>query len=145
MRFRFAAALALAAFPALAQYTPPPRSTADILAVLDQYKPDAARINRLRDEVAKQPPPGGDAADLRKFYMARGEAAGQLGLFPQQLADLREALKYMPPSDPEHWFVYTQVGRAEMQAGDYAAALRMWRDAPAAAARRGPKPPPWHT
>jgi CHAT domain-containing protein len=115
----------------------PPRSAADIIAVLDEHKPDPSRVTRQREELEKQPPATTDRIDLRRFYTARAEAAGELGALAQQVADLRKALEYAPPGDPDRWSLYIQLGAAEQQAGDFAAAVRMWNEAPSAAVSGG--------
>jgi CHAT domain-containing protein/tetratricopeptide (TPR) repeat protein len=130
---------------ALAQNAPPPRTTADVLAVLEQHQPDPAKIERLRAEVAKQPPQTSDRIDLRKFYQQRGEAAGQLGMVRQQLEDMRKALDYAPSGDPERWTIYGQIGQAEMQAGNYPAAMKMWEAAPGETSLDGQRVCAWAT
>ena len=114
---------------------PPPRSAADIPAILDrytpeQYVPDLDRVNRLRAEVAKQPPETTDAVQLRRFYRARGEAAGQIGLVEPQLADLRKALDLTPSGDRDRWNIYVQVATVEGRAGNFATAVKMLNEAP---------------
>ena len=128
---------------AVAQSSPPPRSIADVLAVLDQYRPDPEKVSRLKAEVAKQPPQTSDRVDLFRFYFARGEAAGQLGMVTQQLADLRMAREFISSGDPQLWSIYTQIGQAEMQAGNFSAAMKMWDEAPSAAALGGQKVAAW--
>lgn len=126
----------------------PPRSAADIPAILDQYTPeryisDRDRVNRLRAEVAKQPPETTDSVDLRRFYRARGEAAGQLGLIEQQLADLRKALDLTPPGDADRWNIYVQIAAVEMTAGNFATAVELFNKAPNFAASSGQRVVAW--
>jgi hypothetical protein len=83
MRQALVAVLLIFATAAPAQTAPPPRSMADVLAVLDQYKPDPQKVSRLKAEVAKPPPQTTDRVDLFRFYFARAEAAGQLGMVTQ--------------------------------------------------------------
>src|SRR5687768_10993680 len=123
MRLVIATAVVLFASGALSQGAPPPRSVADVLAVLDQYKPDPEKVSRLKAEVDRQPPQTTDRVDLFKFYVARGDAAGQLGMVTQQLADLRKARELIGQGDPQLWGIYAQIGQAEMQAGDFATAM----------------------
>jgi CHAT domain-containing protein len=142
-RMLMAVAGALAAALACAQGTPPPRSVADVLAVLDQYKPDPEKVNRLKAEVAKQPPQTSDRVDLFRFYLSRGDAAGQLGMVTQQLADLKKARELIPAGDSQLWGIYAQIGSAEMQAGDFATAMKMWNEAPSNAPLAGQKVAAW--
>jgi CHAT domain-containing protein len=142
-RFLLGFVAALLAGAAAAQPAPPPRSIADVLAVLDQQKPDPQQVDRLRAEVAKQPPATSDPIDLRNFYMRRGLAANELGMVAQALPDFRKALEYMPPGDVQLWYVYSQIAQAEFRAGNLAVAVKMWQDGPNVAVQRGQKLGAW--
>ena len=61
-------------------YTPPPRTVEDILAVLDQYKPDPTVAEKARAAASRQPPATANKADLAKFYLERSYAARDIGL-----------------------------------------------------------------
>ena len=143
MRLAITVAGLLLASVALAQGIPPPRSVADVLAVLDQYKPDPEIVSRLKAEVSRQPPQTTDRVDLFRFYQDRGNAAGQLGMVRQQLADLRKAREFIQSGDPQLWNIYGQIGQAEMQAGNFALAMKMWDDAPSAALAGGQRVAAW--
>ncbi len=138
-----AAGLAAYGIDARAQTAPPPRSIGDVLALLEQHKPDPGRVNRLREIVAGQPPDPKDKVLSRRFYVERGNAAGQLGMVQQQLADLREAMELIPQGDPERWAVYIEIGLAEQQAGNFATAMKMWKEAPSVAVYDGQKHGAW--
>jgi CHAT domain-containing protein len=125
----------LLAGAAVAQSAPPPRSIADVLAVLEEHKPDPEKVNRLRTEVVKQPPATSDPVELRDFYTRRGMAAVELGMVSQALPDLRKAYEYTPPGDAMQWNVYTQIARAEEVAGNLATAAKMWQEGPKFAGR----------
>src|SRR5262245_56577847 len=56
---------------ALAQ-TAPPRTIADITAILNREKPDPQVLARKRAAAQAQPPDGLSPADLAKFYYDRG-------------------------------------------------------------------------
>ncbi|MCX7167473.1 MAG: CHAT domain-containing protein [Rhodocyclales bacterium] len=102
MRFRLliAAFFLLPVIPAFAQTPPvPPRNVADILAVLDQYKPDPAAVAKLRAQAEAQPPDTRHEQELAIFYHRRGQANAVLGNAKQQIADLERALSYVFPSD----------------------------------------------
>ena len=143
-RFSWFLAAALIALPAFAQ-APPPRSVADVLAILDQHKPDPEKVSRLRELVASQPPDANDKVLSRRFYVERGEAAAQLGLLKQSLADLRQAFDLLAPSDPDRWFVYVLIGGAELQAGNVATAVKMWKELPAVSVNDGQRITSWAT
>jgi hypothetical protein len=88
-RLLIAAVLLLAAIHGQAQTPPaPPRNVADILAVLDQYKPDPAAVDKLRAQAEAQPPDTKNEKELGIFYHRRGRAHKDLGNAPQQIADI---------------------------------------------------------
>jgi CHAT domain-containing protein len=102
-------------------FVPPPRSIADITAILDQEKPDPAKVAE-RKRIADAAPPSalGDVA-LAKFYMDRGAAAGLLGRFPQLVADLHQAVDLAKPHPGAHLVYIDALSRlrAELnRAGD---------------------------
>lgn len=76
-------------------FTPPPRSIADITALLEQHKEMPAEVAQaLRDDraTANQPTPQGmTGLALASFLLERGWAASRVGLTNQALADLRQA------------------------------------------------------
>jgi hypothetical protein len=74
-------------------FVAPPRSIADITAILDQQKPDPAKAASNRAAADREPPAGAEAAELACFYFNRGLAATELGRTKQRVADLREALR----------------------------------------------------
>lgn len=97
MRFQLlvAAALMLAAIRGQAQTPPaPPRNVADILAVLDQYKPDSAAVETSTAAASALPPVVGDLSDLSErqklavFFHRRARANGVIGKTAQEIADL---------------------------------------------------------
>ena len=67
----------------------PPRTIADITAVLDEYRPSAERTAE-RIALADAAAPGGSAA-LADFYLTRSRAAAGVGRTQQRLADLQSA------------------------------------------------------
>jgi hypothetical protein len=80
MRFQLliAAFVLLPGIPALAQTTPaPPRNVADILAVLDQYKPDPEATAKLRALAEAQPPDTKHEQELAIFYGPSDISVGQ--------------------------------------------------------------------
>lgn len=77
-------ALAQAQSPALAA---PPRSIADILAILDQEKPDPAKRAQLIAQAEAAEPAGLDARQRSRFLSDRAQAALLLARAEQALAD----------------------------------------------------------
>ncbi|MGA3306087.1 MAG: tetratricopeptide repeat protein, partial [Stellaceae bacterium] len=79
--------------PEAQAFTPPPRSIADITAILDSEKPDPAKVAAAQQSAAAQPPAGASDADLQKFYSARAQAADNLGRQQQAIADYTKAVE----------------------------------------------------
>src|SRR5258708_13247196 len=83
-------------------FVPPPRTIADISAILDQERPDPAAAVRARAAADAEPEPGLSDHDLASFYMRRAIAAGDVGRPKQRLDEAREAapLPETPHSHP---------------------------------------------
>jgi CHAT domain-containing protein/tetratricopeptide (TPR) repeat protein len=73
-------------------FVPPPRSIADITAILDQQKPDPARRAKLEAEAEAEPPKGTQGATLARFYYARAQARAELGRTKGAIADCEQAI-----------------------------------------------------
>jgi CHAT domain-containing protein/tetratricopeptide (TPR) repeat protein len=107
----FAASIGLATCaPAFAQkrappFVPPPRTIADITAILDQQKQDPKHLAKLRADAYAAPPAGLGPAALSKFYYDRANIRADLGRNSEALAD---ALKGI------------EVGRGQIDLGDLA-------------------------
>src|SRR5262245_17509789 len=88
----YAAAVLIAAFVicALSDRTAaqgsPPKTIADILALLEGEKPDPAKLAKLSAAVDAEPPQRASAPELMKFYLTRSEARQVAG----RLVDARE-------------------------------------------------------
>jgi CHAT domain-containing protein len=73
-------------------FVAPPRTIADITAILDSEKPDAAKIAE-RKAAAEATPPANAAPDkLAQFYYDRGNARGLLAQNKDALSDALQAL-----------------------------------------------------
>jgi len=70
-------------------FVAPPRTIADITAILDQEKPDPARAAKLQADADSQPE-GSNSADL---YFRRALARWALGRADQSIADTRQAIE----------------------------------------------------
>ena len=77
--------------PLPAGFVPPPRTIADIAAVLDGEKPDPATLAKLKADADSEPGKNSQA-DLAQFYYDRGNARAQLGRNKEALADGEKAL-----------------------------------------------------
>ena len=73
-------------------YTVPPRTTADINAILEREKPDPAKIAARREAADASLPVGVTAAALAQFHCDRGAARSLLGRNQEALDDGLKAL-----------------------------------------------------
>jgi CHAT domain-containing protein len=76
-----------------AGFMPPPRTIADITAIIDQEKPDAKLVAKLHAEANASPPSGASRAALAKFHYDRCQARSLLADFRAAAADCEKALQ----------------------------------------------------
>jgi hypothetical protein len=79
---------------ALAQragFVAPPRTIADITAILDQEKPDPAKRAKEEADADAEPPAHANSAKLRDFYFNRAQARSSLGRLAEAIADCERA------------------------------------------------------
>src|SRR5262245_4175085 len=95
----FAGSISVAACaPAFAQkrappFVPPPRTIADITAILDQQKQDPKHLAKLRADAYAAPPTGLGPAALSKFYYDRANIRADLGRNRDALADALKGIE----------------------------------------------------
>jgi CHAT domain-containing protein/tetratricopeptide (TPR) repeat protein len=70
----------------------PPRTIADITAILDQEKPDPERIAKLHKDADDAIPTTGDAATQAQLYHTRAVARADLGRAREAIADEERAI-----------------------------------------------------
>lgn len=75
-----------------AGFVAPPRTIADIAAILDSEKPDPATLARLKASADNEPAKNISQADLANFYYDRGTARSALGRNVEALADGEKGL-----------------------------------------------------
>src|SRR5262245_59364584 len=75
-------------------YVPPPRTVADITAILDQQKPDPELLAKLRAKADATAPAGADRVALARFYYNRGHARADLGRHRDATADAQRAVDH---------------------------------------------------
>jgi CHAT domain-containing protein len=80
------------AFSVQPTFEAPPRTVADVTAILDQEKPDAEKIATRKAEADATPPADAAPAALSQFYYDRGAARALLGRNQDALADALQAL-----------------------------------------------------
>jgi CHAT domain-containing protein len=70
-----------------AGFVTPPRTIADITAILDAEKPDLKLIEKLKSDADAAPTGKESAKDLSRFYFDRSAARAQLGRVAEAIAD----------------------------------------------------------
>ena len=110
-------------------FVAPPRSIADILAVLDQPEEfDPEIISRTKAIADAEPPDTNDPTVLAKFYLQRGRKARDLGRSNQVYQDIHTAYKYankarsrnlfkMPKED--YAWILKELGQEEAYLGNF--------------------------
>jgi tetratricopeptide (TPR) repeat protein len=73
-------------------FVAPPRTIADITAILDQEKPDPAKRAKAEAEAVAEPSAKADRATLKDFYRRRAQARMSLGRLKEAVADCERAL-----------------------------------------------------
>ena len=76
-----------------ASFVAPPRTIADITAILDNEKPDAAKIKERQEEADAEPPKNASRSDLAEFYYDRGNTRALLARDAEALADGLKSLE----------------------------------------------------
>ena len=71
----------------------PPRTIADITAILDQEKPDPAKLKKLQTAADASEPAKSDSVALAHFYFGRSVARSELGRFREAVADGEQAVR----------------------------------------------------
>lgn len=71
----------------------PPRTIADIARLLDNEKPDAAAVAKLRSAADAKELDSSDRAKLAHFFYDRSQARMLLGEFESALSDAKEAIE----------------------------------------------------
>jgi CHAT domain-containing protein len=74
-------------------FVPPPRSIADITAILDQQKPEPDRRAKIEASADANPPAAGGRAALAKFHFQRAQARAALGRVEEAIADCETAIE----------------------------------------------------
>ena len=75
-----------------AGFVAPPRTIADITAILDSEKPDLKTIDELKSDADAEPTGKESRQDLAQFYFDRSNARGQLGRLADAIADANKAM-----------------------------------------------------
>jgi CHAT domain-containing protein len=125
----------------------PPRSTADITAILDQQKPDPSAGAKLRAEADQPPPTGADPATLARFYYHRCETRSTLGRYADAASDADSAYAagkgHLPPTEIS--FIRQLQGQQYYFKGDSKKALDIYLTRAKEAVQTGTKGPLFNT
>jgi CHAT domain-containing protein len=76
-----------------AGFVAPPRSIADITAILDSEKPDEKLIAELKSDADAAPTGKESREDIAQFYFDRANARAQLGRLAESIADASKAIE----------------------------------------------------
>ena len=76
-----------------AGFVAPPRTIADITAILNSEKPDVKKVEELKEDADSKPTGKESRADLAQFYVDRGNARAQLGRLAESIADADKAIE----------------------------------------------------
>lgn len=102
----------------------PSRTIANIIAVLDQYKPDPAMAAAARILASGQPPENASPRDLIEFYKKRATVRESLGLTAQMLEDRRKLVELARGDSDEARYI-AQLAVAELASGNLLSSLKL--------------------
>jgi CHAT domain-containing protein len=119
------------------RFAPPPRSIADITALLAQEKPDEAKLAKLRADADAPPPETADARELARFHFARAKSEAALNRALGAIADLKAAIKYGADSGVDLVPLYRYLGSQLSWVGNRKAALVAFTEGARLAQERG--------
>ncbi|MCG8542989.1 MAG: tetratricopeptide repeat protein, partial [Alphaproteobacteria bacterium] len=116
-------------------FKPPPRSTADVMAFLEQKFEEQEASSSFEREaaqelLAKEPPPGLSGTSLAEFYRDRALAARQIGDVTSQIRDFQEAVD-LTDGEISGFAAQTRVrlALAQLRGGNILAAIQSLSDA----------------
>jgi tetratricopeptide (TPR) repeat protein len=93
-------------------FVPPPRTIADITAILDAEKPDSKKTEQWKAAADAKPLSNASAANLAGFYYDRGNARTQLGRLSESINDANSAVEAARKAGDAHL-----LGRVEQFLG----------------------------
>lgn len=110
-----------------AGFVAPPRTIADISAILDSEKPDPATLAKLIEDADDEPEKSVSQSDLADFYLERGTARALLGRNNEALADGEKALGAARSSGDAYFSqrIRIFIGQQKMALGDIKGALQI--------------------
>jgi tetratricopeptide (TPR) repeat protein len=108
-----------------AGFVAPPRTIADIAAILDSEKPDPATLEKLKADADASPSKNLSNADLAKFYYDRGTSRSVLGRNREALADGEKAAAQASGDGHFTQRVRHLIGLQKLALGDIKGALEL--------------------
>jgi CHAT domain-containing protein/tetratricopeptide (TPR) repeat protein len=110
-------------------FVAPPRTIADITAILDSEKPDLKTIEELKSDADAEPTGKESRQDLAQFYFDRSNARGQLGRLTEAIADANKAMDVGRGAVTPHFMgrIMQLAGAHYQSAGDPKNALELNR------------------
>lgn len=112
------------AFAQTPAFKAPPRTIADITAILDQEKPDPQKVAKLREQAAMQPPANADQRAMMNFYLERAQAYSSLGQFGNSIEDSLKALEISRKlNDDVGYRIAQHLAREYRLSGDHPTAI----------------------
>ncbi|MBB5055085.1 CHAT domain-containing protein [Afipia massiliensis] len=110
-----------------AGFVAPPRTIADITAILESEKPDPATLAKLREDADDEPEKNASQSDLADFYLDRGTARALLGRNYEALGDGEKALAAARSSGDAYFSqrIRIFIGQQKMALGDIKGALQI--------------------
>ena len=104
----------------------PPRTVADVFALLDKYQVDKNLVRKTIQEANSELPQNASQEEMRLFYQKRGYAAERLGRLEQAKSDINKALEHSRPGDDVAIFdAYSTLSLLELQSGNPLKALEL--------------------
>ncbi|HLM11117.1 MAG TPA: tetratricopeptide repeat protein, partial [Reyranella sp.] len=107
----------------------PPRNIADITAILDQQKPDAAVIANRRRIADSTPPADATKGQLWEFYTQRSQAHSELGRAAEAAADAEQAFANAEPRSRQRSASFQSIIGLHQINREPAKAVQLLRDA----------------
>jgi len=113
-----------------AGFVPPPRTIADITAILDSEKPDAAALAKLKADAEGNQPKELSGSKLAAFYFYRGNTRSLLGRSEDAIADGEKALALARAAGDEMLYHRTEhfIGKEKQAIGDLKSTIKIYQE-----------------
>jgi len=109
-------------------FVAPPRTVADIEAILDGQKPEDARIKQLNATATAAPAPNADPGALTRLHLLRAFALSELGRYPQAIDELKRGIRLGDEHHISTVRLRLDLGYIQSFAGDNVAALETFEN-----------------